>query len=129
MKMLELTQGRVAIIDDEDYERVIRHQWHFTKQGYAAGWVAASGRREKVLLHRFILAAPENINVDHVNGNKLDCRRSNLRLATRTENARNQRKRVSISKYKGIAWHERAHKWQVGICINGKRHHLGLFTD
>ncbi len=129
MKVLELTQGRVACVDDEEYEQVIRHQWHFTKQGYAASWVTTSGRREKVLLHRFILPAPANINVDHVNGNRLDCRHSNLRLATRTENARNQRKRISTSKYKGVAWHERARKWQVGICINGKRHHLGLFTD
>lgn len=129
MRTAFLTRGKVALIDDEDFERVVRHRWSMSKSGYASGAVNINGQHKKVLLHRMILLAPSGTSVDHINGNRLDCRRSNLRLATRTENARNQRKRPSRSQFKGVAWHERARKWQAGICIKGRRIHLGLFDE
>ena len=131
MEFVPLTQNKVAVIDDEDFVKVSAHQWHATSSGYAGTRLWLDGRCIEMLLHRFILSAQPGCSVDHINGDRLDCRRANLRLATNTQNARNQRKCLSktTSRFKGVAWHAKARKWQVGICIAGKRHHLGLFSN
>jgi HNH endonuclease len=86
-----LTRGKVAIIDIDDAERVSAYQWRgIVSDGI---WYAATqpprsgGTRATILLHRFLLDSPAHAEVDHIDGDGLNCRRSNLRLATRVQNS------------------------------------------
>lgn len=76
------------------------------------------------------MGTPKGMDTDHIDGNKLNNQKTNLRIATRTENARNQRPvRGGSSQYKGVGWHKAANKWRADIRINGELKYLGLFTD
>ena len=83
---------------------------------------------KKVYLHRLIMGFPKNKIVDHINGNKLDNRKSNLRICTQRQNAWNSiKKELGVSsKYKGVHFYKRTGKWQSSIQA-GKRLHLGFF--
>jgi hypothetical protein len=95
-----------------------------TKLRTDTGWT--TGR-----LHRILLAPEEpGIEVDHINGNTLDNRRSNLRLATRPENQRNRGEiRSNTSGHRGVYWDKRLQRWRVRLKVNGKNIHVGLFDD
>ena len=81
-------------------------------------------------MHRLIMNAQKGQISDHVNRIKLDNRRSNLRLCTRSENNCNKPPlKGKTSKYKGVYWEEARRKWRVRIMLNGKRYHLGHFDD
>lgn len=121
------SRGRVAIIDAADYERVSRYRWWplNTPSGvYARGYV--DGRR--ILLHRFILDAPATTLVDHRNGDRLDCRRSNLRPATSAQNRANSGPRGGASRYKGVI-RTRSGKWEAAAKKGGRRYYLGTYVD
>src|SRR4051812_204373 len=90
VREIPLTQGYVALIDDEDYERVAARKWHVTNTGKSTPYAGTMVRRGKrIRLHRFLLDAPAGLLVDHRNRNGLDCRRENLRLATHAQNQSN----------------------------------------
>ena len=137
MKEIPLSRGKTAIIDDADYELIANSgiKWSvFESCGcfYASGY--KSGNR--VLMHRLILGIMKDSSqlVDHKNGNGFDNRRANLRLAKPIENSRN-RKKSSHSQwpYKGIQFDPRPrarnNPWRAQIYINGKRKHLGHFSN
>lgn len=125
-----LTQGKVAIIDAEDGDRVLAHKWHVLKSKntfYAArhGKIA-KGKRQYVYMHRRILGLKKGKYCDHRNGNGLDNRRSNLRKCTKSENGGNTHARLGgSSRYKGIYWDKTRNKWVAQIKINNKRMYLG----
>lgn len=129
---MEIVLGRgkyTAIIDEEDYNRVVGYKFCFTG-GYAAARIKGTSKRIK--LHRLIMNAPNGVDVDHKNGNKLDCRKENLRLATDSQNHANskiQRKRAHIqSRYKGVSWrNRRGGVWTAGIKVNYKTIYLGQY--
>ena len=80
---------RVAIIDAEDWEKIKHIKWRIRwNDNYLSGWI--SGEKRDVRLHRFLLDAPDHLDVDHINRNPLDNRRENIRLATRTQNMANR---------------------------------------
>jgi hypothetical protein len=107
MKEIPLTQGLVAIVDDDDYEELMKYKW-CARRGSSGFWVAirntsiGEGRPRQIQMHRQILDAPKHMEVDHANGNTLDNRRRNIRLATRSQNLAN-RKTFSGSGYKGVS--------------------------
>jgi hypothetical protein len=131
MREINLTQGKVAIVDDADYEYLSRLKWHYHHNGYAVRKSPRNGGPQHVVqMHRIILDAPGGIECDHVNGNGLDNRRCNLRLATTAENQHNQGQRSdNTSGYKGVTWDATGRKWRAQIKVAGREIYLGLFTD
>lgn len=119
MKEIPLLQGKVALIDDEDYERVNAFKWHTYRNGSGVDIYVrrrtARPQRCWMYLHRFIL----NVEVpcDHINGNGLDNRKLNLRTATKRQNVQNMRlKRVgTTSRFKGVDWRAGAASWRARI--------------
>lgn len=123
-----LTRGLEAVIDPADAGAVSQYNWHASTG--TKGWVYAQTNihGQTVGLHRFLLKPPGNLFVDHINGNGLDNRRSNLRLATHGENSQNcRRPRRNTSGVKGISWHNATGKWQARIGCSGKSIYLGCF--
>lgn len=138
MNYLILTQDKVAIVDDEDFDWAFQWKWyaHLTRSGfYAKRKDYSSGRQKTIQLHREILARKlgrplePGEETDHINGDTLDNRRANLRLATHAQNGRNRTKKNknNTSGYMGVDWHKT--KWRAHIQVNGKDIHLGYFHD
>jgi hypothetical protein len=133
---IPLTRGYVALVDDEDAARVLEHRWQALVTGrYVYAKTDAprkeGGKARCIYLHRFIVGAPPDAQVDHINHNCLDNRRENLRICSCAENHRNIAKRVrpASSRYKGVYWHRGSQKWRAQISCAGEWHHLGMYTD
>ena len=125
MKHIKLTKGKLAIIDDEDFIKVNKIKWHFD------GNYAANKGKNKIYLHRFVLNAPLNMDVDHKDLNKLNCQKSNLRLTNQQGNGANRRlNKNNKSGYKGVYFNnQKKYKkpWMAQIKVNYKPIHLGMF--
>lgn len=135
MKEIQLTQGKVALVDDEDYERLRRFIWtaKLVKEGNYSAWYAQRERRQSepsrprmILLHRAVLNPPSHIKLDHKNGNSLDCRRENLRPATDSQNQLNRGKaRHNTSGFKGVS--RKGNRWRAYTRFQKHAYHLGHF--
>ena len=124
MKKIKLTQGKYALVDDEDYMRVNIFRWHLMSRGYAARDMG----RKKILMHRFILGVVTNMYVDHINGDGLDNRKENLRFATQRQNLGNSRRRVdNKTGFKGVHYYKRDCSYKATIKAAGRNKHLGYF--
>lgn len=121
VKEIELTKGLKVLVDDEDYQLLSEFSWYAVK-GYAVN-------RNLKFMHRFIMRYPHGYQVDHINGNKLDNRKENLRLCSNRENCRNQGKNGvnKSSKFKGVSFSKERRKWVTAIRVDGKRRFLGKF--
>lgn len=136
---IPLSQGYVAIVDSADYEWLIQWKWYWRKaRGQDYGYAVRMSRCEAVpgtgqqriivFLHNVILNPPAPLTIDHKNGDTLDNRRANLRLATRTQqNANCGRRRDNKSGYKGVSWKPRRNKWCAEIRLHYKHRHIGYF--
>jgi len=132
MRMIPLTQGQYAIVDDANYEALNKHKWCAAKMHgkyYAIRGVRNDSKTRTVYLHREILQPAVGQEIDHINGNPLDNRDNNLRLCTSAQNHMNQRPRGGSSQFKGVTWHKRNKKWQAEIQHNGKSYWLSAFAD
>ena len=132
MKEIPLTQGKVAIVDDEDFEKLNQYKWCAHWNGhhwYATRSVKKNGKSIMIYMHREIINAPKGIPVDHRDGNGLDNCKENLRLCTQQENCRN-RKFNKNNKFgiKGVSWNRNTGKFRATIQADGKQIHLGLFN-
>ena len=133
MKEITLSKNRVALIDDDDFERVSKLHWSTTtirNKNNSYTYVINSKQinfvRKVIYLHRFILNAPDDKWVDHIDGNTLDCRKSNLRLCSTRQNNQNQRVVFGVIKYKGV--HKSGTKYRARIRLsNGNRFNIGSF--
>lgn len=130
---IELTQGKRARIDESQLHRVMVLRWIAVRirgKWYAAHRRKMGERWETVYLHRFVLNAPPGVLVDHINGDTLDCRESNLRKATAFENQCNRgAQRQNRSGYKGVIFHPTTGKFQARIQAHGKKTHIGYFAS
>lgn len=127
---IELTRGFVALVDESDVGLVTPYSWRVHICGrlrYAKTTIAG----KSVLMHRLLLGAPAGMPVDHKDGDGLNNRRTNIRLATWSGNAANCRKvsRPTTSQYKGVYWHKAAGKWATRIECRGTRTFLGLWES
>lgn len=130
MREVELTNSdKVALVDDEDFERVAKHRWLLMLDGYVKCSTRMHGKQPR--LHRFILSTPEGSDTDHVNHDLLDNRRKNLRIATTSQNMANRLKDrdETSSIFKGVCWHKRIKKWQANIRFHDRLIHLGYFNS
>jgi len=121
MKKIPLSQGKFALVDDDDFEWLSQYKWYF-HDGYAE-------RNQKPrFMSRLILDAPAFMQVDHKNGNPLDNRRENLRLATPAENCRNRKQQSNnTTGERGVYWHKQLGKWAVRVRRDGKLVNGGIF--
>lgn len=134
MKKIKLTRNLFALVDDEDYEEVSKHKWHAMKvknRFYASGYLKVEKNKyTHPLLHRFIMKAEKNQQVDHIDGNCLNCTRENLRFVTDSQNQQNRGKhKDNTSGYKGVDWMKSRSAWRARICCNRKNIHIGLFDN
>ena len=133
MKEIKLTQGKVAIVDDEDFERLNQFKWCATlgnSTWYAIRKSTIYGKQKTIIMHREIMHAHKGIQVDHRNGEGLFNCKENLRLCTNQQNGFNQRKPQKNNKLgiKGVGWHKQHRKFSARIMFNGKSIHLGYFN-
>lgn len=132
MKKIPLTRGKVALVSDEDYERVAEKKWTAARNKYT--WYAMhyyrdhGGKVRAIYMHRFILNAPPTIRVDHRNRNGLDNRRCNIRLATAIQNGHNRRKDSSSKQqFKGVI--ERGGRHYVRLKVGERVQSFGGYPD
>ena len=129
MKEIQLTKGKVTIVDDEDFDFLNKWKWCLHSRGYAKRNVKNRKSQTTLLLHRVITNAPKGIDVDHINGNKLDNRRDNLRLADRSSNIANTKKRNGcLSQYKGLNLRNNGN-WSAVVNPKGKTIYLGTYSN
>ena len=133
MHEIPLTQGKVALVDDEDFARVSQYRWfaHRDCHSHHAYYVHSTDRSgtkvRTMILHRFIMGAAIGEIIDHRNGDTLDCRKGNLRRATRSGNRANAEKHKGSSRYKGVCLHHG--RWVARIRCNKRLMRLGAFDN
>jgi len=126
---ISLTKGYSAIVDLSDFEQLNKYKWCVSENGvcYAMRRVPMpGGGQSTIAMHQMLL--PDAMTIDHINGNGLDNRRSNLRSCTTSENAMNaMKRRIATSKFKGIYFNKFYRRWYAFICRNYKRYYLGYY--
>ncbi len=132
MKKIPLTQGKFALVDDEDYDFLMQWKWCYAKDKNAGYAVRSSTKKEgykrTILMHREILKLHGLAQGDHRFGNRLDNRKKNLRPATHAQNMCNRLPTgKGTSRYKGVSWSKTSIKWKSAIAVGGKDYHLGYF--
>ena len=133
MKEIPLTQGKVAIVDDEDFERLNQFKWcaHKSRNMFYAdrNSLSVSGKKKTIKMHKMLLPCDE-MKIDHRNGNGLDNRKENLRICTNRENCSNKRHPHKDNKLgiKGVNFDKKCNKFRAQIMTMGKKIHLGLFN-
>ena len=133
VKKIPLHNGKFAIVDEADFQalQILSQTWtgiNSNGKTYAAIVANVDGRTKTTYMHRLLMDEPQGLTVDHINGNSLDNRRKNLRVATKSQNMQNAGANCrNTSGYKGVHWLKAACKWQARIRHDGKRIHLGVF--
>jgi hypothetical protein len=126
-RLIPLTQGKFAIVDVADYERLSCYKWCAQKK-VTCYYARRQAKGRVVLMHHMILDIPAGMVCDHKNHNGLDNRRSNLRVCTPTQNMQNSRPREGgTSRYKGVFWDSQKRKWRAKIGHNRRLIHIGYF--
>jgi len=138
VKIIPLTRGFVALVDDEDYERVIAAgPWHASSANdgclYAVHSVVckSDGTHTTLRMHRFLLGITNpHVQADHINHDGLDNQRHNIRRCLHQQNQANSCKRPeTTSRFRGVCWNKCHGKWEAKIKIDGKNIFLGYFAD
>jgi len=134
-RRIRLSQGKYAIVDPDDYERLNKHKWYAGKHSnlfYAmrGQWSGKLKKRLTIMMHRVVIDVPEGMVIDHINHNGLDNRKANLRIATQADNSRNARHtKRGTSSYRGVWYNKKKNRWRAMIGINNKRKHIGYFHN
>lgn len=132
MKIIPLSQGKITLVDDADFEWLSQWKWYANKNHntfYACRNEKLNGKTRLILMHRQILGINDpRIFGEHRDRDGLNNQRINLRTANNSENQKNKKAR-GTSKYLGVSWDKFSKKWVSHISLNRKVKHLGLFTD
>lgn len=122
------------LVDDEDFEKLNKYNWFLQKNKntwYARRNIIINRAKKHLFMHREILNAPKNKDVDHINNNGLDNRKENLRLCSRSENLAKKRwfGKIKTSLFKGVCWDKQRQSWIAQITLNYKHFNLGRFKS
>jgi hypothetical protein len=130
MKTITLSNSSdiVAIVDDEDFDKVRQHRWLLSPKGYIIRYEGPSYARVQYRLHNEVLNLPSNSGVDHKNNCKWDCRKDNLRQVTHSINSQNKiNSGRNTSGFKGVTYVKDRGKFRANLGYNGKLINCGLF--
>ena len=131
MKKIKLTKGKYALVDNKDFNFLNQWKWHLSDSGGVVRVIGSvkNKNRKNVWMHRLILSPHNNMQVDHINHNRLDNRRKNLRVCTQSENNQNKGAKIdNTSGYKGVSKHKGWNKWVAEIMAKGVRIRVGGFN-
>lgn len=128
---IALSKGKWAIVDIDDFYILQNKSWHYMTVGYAATHRSRKlGKPKIIYMHREIMGNPLNKEIDHINNDKLDNRKINLRLVTHSHNMMNyKRNTLGSSKYKGVCWAKEENKWKAQIGFDKVNYHIGYFKS
>jgi hypothetical protein len=134
MKEIQLTQGKVALVDDDMYDELNQFKWYANNlkgKFYAVRNLRINKKYVKsILMHRFIMSTNNGLVVDHLNGITLDNRKCNLRNCTHSENLKNQKISIkNTSGYKGVSWNKNHKSYEVRIKNNNITIQIGNFKN
>lgn len=140
-RTIEVRQGVYALVDAEDYHLVCGHSWHLRDNRYASTTIRENGSKRNVRMHHMVLdahglrAGCDDLVVDHINGNGLDNRKANLRMATFRDNGRNRRLETVKSGFRGVHPNSKVKRWEAAIACGeikaegkSRRIYLGIFA-
>jgi WD40 repeat protein len=139
MKIINI-KGHDVMLDDEDVNFVQSHKWQIDsawKRGkiyffYNDHYYKEDGKRTTYhkFLHRLLMGTPVGLVTDHIDGNTLNCQKSNMRICTQDENNKNiKMPNTNTSGYKGVSWHKGHKKWRADIHVDGHQVSLGIYDD
>ena len=133
MKEIKLTQGKVALINNEDFEFINQFKWYiYDNYGRNFYAICSTHKPDKtIFMHRLIMNVSDfKIQIDHKDRNGLNNQRFNLRTCTSSQNAMNRKKiKNCSSKFKGVHWNKQKKKWRSVVEIDNKKKHLGYFDN
>ena len=133
MKEIELTRGCIALVDDEDFERLSKWKWRvveYFRSKYALRYGIKDGKSQTILMHRDIMEAGKGVCVDHKDKDGLNNQKENMRFSTVAQSQYGRRlNRNSTTGYKGVYWAKVKKRFIAQIYKNGERVHLGCFVE
>lgn len=129
MKLIPLTHGKFALVDDCDFDLVSKYRWSAHRHKTGTWYAERTVKGKVILMHRFILNPPDGMLVDHKDRDGLNNQRSNIRIATKSQNNANRRASVNsqTSNFLGVAFEKDRQKWTARIRKNGVGYRLGAF--
>lgn len=132
-KEIQCTRNKIVIVDDGDYDKLIQYKWQYNnKWGYISRSKMGDGKQSTWYMHWDIMGKPpKGMDIDHINRDKLDNRKENLRMISHRENLMNgPMRKNNTSGYKGISWYGgKINKWYAKISINDGYIRLGPFVN
>jgi hypothetical protein len=133
-KEIQLTKGKVSLVDDADYDYLKQFKWkanNFNGKFYAVRtFMISKGNQSIVLMHRDIMKPKKGFVIDHIDGDTLNNLKYNLRICTHGENLRNQKlSTANKTGYKGVYFNKNNNKWCALIQVYNVKYHLGSFID
>jgi hypothetical protein len=124
--MISLTQGKVTLVDDEDYDDLIRYKWEACRVKTDSDIFIVKCRN--ISMHRYLLQVKDNELIDHRDGDSLNNQKNNLRICTKAQNMMNSKKTRGLSKFKGVSYNHKNRCWIAYIKLNYKQVYLGSFN-
>jgi hypothetical protein len=134
-KIITLHNGSECLVDDADFEFLSQWSWQCDAKGYAVrsvhlGRIDGKWKKSTIKMHRLLTACPKQYQVDHINGIKLDNRKSNLRICTNGENQMNGGAyKTSATGYRGVSWCRKTKKWKAQIQHNKHKQYIGVYPS
>ena len=125
-KKILITRGQIVTVDEQDYQELSQYRWYLI-DGFAARTIKKDNKRTTIYMHRVIMDAPIGISVYHINHNKLDNQRENLRLVKGSARMHRRPSVKHSSKYRGVYWCKDKRKWIAEIKVYKKQIRLGRF--
>lgn len=132
MKEIPLTNGGIALCDDDDYEMLAQHKWYAWHKAtncpyYAMTNIRVNGHKTTISMHKCLLGSRGDDEIDHKDNNGFNNQRANLRFCTKTQNQANAKLRISNkSGYKGVT--RNGKNWSASVCLCGRAIHLGTYV-